>query len=230
MSHLYDLNGLNIIPVPHAAEVLSSVDKINDSQLNLPNNYFFYPAQTTENKNHLCLFEAIQILSDKKVDVSVVFSSQAISRLRCGSVRTPHESLLRKWLLSHEHLLDTFIFLVGEVSLADVEFLYRRCHAVILPSKYEGFGLPLSEALERNVPVICSGIPPFCEQIYRYTMGDRCTILDPLNPESLASAMESSLLKPRIMPLSQNELENRIGAWTWNDAVRAYFNALSSLS
>ncbi len=49
---------------------------------------------------------------------------------------------------------------VSEEKLAD---LYRGALAMIMPSSYEGFGIPLIEAMACGCPVICSDIPPFRE-------------------------------------------------------------------
>lgn len=46
---------------------------------------------------------------------------------------------------------------VGFVSDAQLVTLYRRCSALVYPSRYEGFGLPVLEAMRLGAPVICSG-------------------------------------------------------------------------
>lgn len=225
-----DLKGLNIVSVPHGAEIHSDKNPMAPLSTELPVEFFFYPAQTTANKNHQRLFEAVRILANRNVAVCVVCSSRSITRLREGHVATSHEFSLRKWLDKHEYLLKKNILLIGEVSWLELQSLYRGCRAVILPSEYEGFGLPLVEAFERNLPVICSRIAPFLEQIKRYDMQDRTTIVDSLNPEELALAMETALASTRPHPLEQSDLKHRLQAWTWDHAARAYYTALTDIS
>lgn len=52
---------------------------------------------------------------------------------------------------------------LGYVSDSELAWLYRNCNAVVQASSYEGFGLPVTEALVRGAPVICSDIPAFRE-------------------------------------------------------------------
>ena len=70
---------------------------------------------------------------------------------------------------------------LGYVSDAELAWLYRHCHAVVMASLYEGFGLPATEALVQGARVICSDIPPFREaagDAARYfKLGDRAGFL-----------------------------------------------------
>jgi glycosyltransferase involved in cell wall biosynthesis len=102
---------------------------------------------------------------------------------------------------------------------------------VVLPSLYEGFGLPLVEAFERNVAVVCSGIAPFREQIDRYKMNDIVHLVDPITPDRLASAMAaSSSHDSEGLYLSENELISKLSAWSWDDAAVAYRDSLLGIS
>ena len=53
--------------------------------------------------------------------------------------------------------------LLGSLAAAELEGLYRLADCVVLPSLYEGFGLPVLEAMARGVPVACSDIPALRE-------------------------------------------------------------------
>ena len=55
----------------------------------------------------------------------------------------------------------------------ELEKLYRNTRALLIPSQYEGFGLPLLEGLLSGVPVVCSDIPIFHEVGQSYV--DYCT-------------------------------------------------------
>ncbi|MEQ1834321.1 MAG: glycosyltransferase family 1 protein [Candidatus Eisenbacteria bacterium] len=52
---------------------------------------------------------------------------------------------------------------LGRVTSAELEWLYGHATLVLVPSRYEGFGLPLLEAALRGAPVIASDIPPLRE-------------------------------------------------------------------
>lgn len=222
----FNTSGLEIVTVPHGASL--HVDEKHEIANPSPAEslFFLYPAQTTANKNHLCLFEAVSILASRGLEFRIVLTSRSISRLDDGKIKTAHEIKMQQWIDEHSPLLDSHIDLKGQVSWDELEELYNNCRAVILPSLYEGFGLPLIEALERNVPVVCSGIGPFQEQINRYQMHDRVVVVDPINPEQLASAMQVVLEHEKLERLPLDELVTRLSSWTWDDAAVAYRDCL----
>jgi glycosyltransferase involved in cell wall biosynthesis len=99
---------------------------------------------------------------------------------------TPHEAELR------EHagalgIADDVRFL-GWTSGADVEGLFAACSAFVFPSFYEGFGLPVLEAMARGVPVACSDRASLPE-----VAGDAALLFDPGDPGAIAAALERLL-------------------------------------
>jgi len=74
---------------------------------------------------------------------------------------------------------------------AELEGLYAIAGAVVLPSLYEGFGLPVLEAMRREVPVACADRSSLPE-----VAGDAALFFDPERPEEIAAAM-SRLLDDR---------------------------------
>jgi glycosyltransferase involved in cell wall biosynthesis len=63
--------------------------------------------------------------------------------------------------------------------------LFERAHAYIAPSEFEGFGMPLLEALAAGIPCACSGIPPFDE-----VAADAAIRFDPGSVPEIARALE----------------------------------------
>ena len=53
--------------------------------------------------------------------------------------------------------------LLGPCPQDELEALYALADCLLLPTRYEGFGLPVLEAMIRGVPVVCSDIPPLRE-------------------------------------------------------------------
>lgn len=60
-------------------------------------------------------------------------------------------------------LLNTRLFWVRDASDTDLEYLYQQATALVFASIIEGFGLPIVEAMQRGLPVLCSDIPAFRE-------------------------------------------------------------------
>ena len=107
-----------------------------------------------------------------------------------------------------------------------LESHYKSCNAVILPSLYEGFGLPLVEALSRNIPVLCNRIIPFEEQVERYNAQDWVKWFDATDAESMANAIKAFLRK---IPDRNFPIEN-LQAWTWKDVAARYMEIFEELS
>ncbi len=75
--------------------------------------------------------------------------------------------------------------LTGWISREELYRLYARARAFIYPSTFEGFGMPVLEAMAAAVPVACSDIPPL-----REVAGDAALFFDPLDDAAIADALE----------------------------------------
>jgi glycosyltransferase involved in cell wall biosynthesis len=75
--------------------------------------------------------------------------------------------------------------LTGWVARKDLMRLYEHARAFIYPSTFEGFGMPVLEAMATGVPVACSDIPPLHE-----VGGDAVLYFDPLNEDAISEALD----------------------------------------
>jgi glycosyltransferase involved in cell wall biosynthesis len=80
------------------------------------------------------------------------------------------------------------VHLPGYVTDAELEGLWRRADAAAFPTLGEGFGLPVLEAMQRDVPVACSDI-----RVLREVGGDVPAYFDPHDPAAAAAAVERAL-------------------------------------
>ncbi|WP_245742901.1 glycosyltransferase family 4 protein [Desulfobacula phenolica] len=77
------------------------------------------------------------------------------------------------------------IYLTGHIPDHDLRAVYTGATALVYPSLYEGFGLPIVEAMACNCPVICSDTASMPE-----VAGDAAVLIDPARSDDLAHAIE----------------------------------------
>jgi glycosyltransferase involved in cell wall biosynthesis len=77
------------------------------------------------------------------------------------------------------------VVLPGYLSESDFSALMRGCLALVYPSLYEGFGMPVIEAQAIGKPVLCGNLTSLPE-----VAGEAALIFDPRLPESIVAAMQ----------------------------------------
>lgn len=105
------------------------------------------------------------------------------------------------------------IILLGYVDRKDMPALYSGAKAFVYPSYYEGFGLPVLEAMACGIPVITSNSSSLPE-----VAGEFAYYFDPNDIETMAKALHRSLSVPEEMLIKQVEYAK---TFTWrNTAIR----------
>jgi len=115
----------------------------------------------------------------------------------------------------------------GAVSMAELVGLYRSASALVFPSLYEGFGLPVLEAMARGVPVATSGRASLGE-----VAGDAALTFDPEDEASIADGMASLLGDGALRRQLAEAGRSRAAGFTWKRAaeltVDSYRRALGA--
>lgn len=112
---------------------------------------------------------------------------------------------------------------VGWMPDAEVDWLYRHAHAVAVPSRCEGYGLPVVEGLRRGAPVVSSTGGSLPE-----VGGDAVTYADPDDVDAWAGALRSHLTGERPL-VEASELPPAVTA-TWAEAARTIAGHLAGLA
>ncbi len=122
-------------------------------------------------------------------------------------------------------IADRLVF-TGYVTDAELAWLYASCRAFLYPSLFEGFGLPVLEAMSLGAPVVCSDATSLPE-----VAGQAALLVDPLDVAGLARAMAAvsadAALRERLRAASLA----RAGLFSWKKTAAivrdAYARALA---
>jgi len=128
-------------------------------------------------KNHVRLIQAFEILKQRmRIPHQLVLAGSDWNR-----AEQVHE-------LADKSPCRNDICFTGFVDSADLPNLYRVAEVFVFPSLYEGFGMPLLEAMAAGVPMACAQVSSLPE-----VGGDAALYFDPADPESMAASLEQLL-------------------------------------
>jgi len=127
---------------------------------------------------------------------------------------TPHEDELRRRAAELGIEADTRF--LGWIATPDLEGLYRLASCFAFPSLYEGFGLPVLEAMARGLPVACSDRGSLPE-----VAGDAARFFDPESPRSIAAAVDEIVRNPAAAGRLRAAGLARARRFTWRETARA---------
>ncbi|MGB9776546.1 MAG: glycosyltransferase family 4 protein [Anaerolineae bacterium] len=152
-------------------------------------------------KNLERLLTALALLSRQGV---------AFHFIQVGGVFTPAQRrLLENSGIEHR------VRQMSHVSDEDLVGLYNVADVFVLPSLYEGFGLPVLEAMACGTPVVAADAASLPEVV-----GDAGLLVDPRSPEAIAGAIAQVLSNPALaQDLRQRGLE-RARCFTWERTVQ----------
>lgn len=129
--------------------------------------FILYPARGWKHKNHARLIQAVELVRREHPELRLVLTGGGLDTL-------PD--------------LPAWVDRRGLVSVEELRSLYRRAAVLAFPSLYEGFGLPLLEAMASGCPVAASNagsIPEVC--------GDAAVLFDPEDPAAIAHGILGAL-------------------------------------
>lgn len=170
----YDIDEKKVFVLPFVPPfyLLDAKNEDIKSKYNLPEKYFFYPAQFWEHKNHINLLTAVKILKNRKIEINLVL---------VGSKKNNYNKVIKK---INELELSSNVYILGYVSNDDMASLYKNAIATTFVSLIGPTNIPPLEAMILGSPLICSNAYAMPEQV-----GDGALLIDPKNPNDIAEKM-----------------------------------------
>jgi len=111
--------------------------------------------------------------------------------------------------------------LTGWIPRDELLQLYASAHAFVYPSTFEGFGMPVLEAMAAGIPVACSDIPPL-----REVAGDAALYFDHLDEDAIAIALDRVVTDAPLRAQLAQAGPERAHQFSWERAARETLDAL----
>ncbi len=135
------------------------------------------------------------------------------------------DNKVRRW--AREVSVEDRVELTGRVDSAALIGLYRRAALVVVPSRYEGFGLPAVEAMACGTPVVATRAGALAE-VVEFTGGGLLTPRD--DPAALAAGIERLLADGELRAvLARRGRERVVEAYSWPQIAKATAEAYDAL-
>jgi glycosyltransferase involved in cell wall biosynthesis len=107
------------------------------------------------------------------------------------------------------------ILLLDYVDEEEKSYLLRQAKALVFPSLYEGFGIPILEAMSAETPVITSNFGAMQE-----TAGKAALLVNPFKPLEIAGAMSKILHMPKLAEDLKKEGKKRAQMFSWQKTAQ----------
>ena len=135
----------------------------------------------------------------------------------CG--RIPDDEKMRIQEIANEVGVGSRLRWLGYVSDEDLGLLYKNSNAFIFPSLYEGFGLPLLEAMSFGAPILCSNAASLPE-----VGGNVPIYFDPSDPIDLSQKMELLVHNQTIVEGMRTAGFQRVKHFTWEESAHKHID------
>lgn len=215
----FDVAAERVVTVPWGVaplEVAPEAVEAARARYGLPERWLIYPAITYPHKNHITLVRAFALLAGEHPDVTLVLTGR-----RANAETELSEEVERLGLTDR-------VWRTGAVSRDDLLALLAGAVAMPFPSRYEGFGLPVLEAMALSTPVISSDSTALPEAV-----GDAGVLVDPDDIESWRAAMVEMLSpggRERYVDAGRRRAKEFSWARTASRTVEVHRRVLQQLS
>jgi len=176
--------------------------------------YAFYPANGWPHKNHrLLLLGFSQLLAERpEIPIHLVLAGNLLD---AGA--NLQQAVARMGLTQRVHL-------TGFVSDEELAALWRGAFCLVFPSLYEGFGIPLLEAMQFGTPIVCSRLQSLVE-----VGGDAARYIDPRRPGDIAAALQELFDNPSVGRELSERGAQRLHRFLPSDMTERYLNVLDEV-
>lgn len=181
-------------------EVTDQISLKVQKKYSLPQKYFLFLATLEPRKNMLRLIDAFQIYKKNN-------PNDPIQLVLAGQKNEKIFSTIKLKRVPDVHI-------PGFIDETDKATVMKNAEAFLYPSLFEGFGLPLLEAMKCSTPIITSNtssMPEVC--------GNAALFINPENKDEIAAAMEE-IRKPEVRSSLKKEMLEQIKKFSWKKCAQ----------
>ena len=207
---------VTIWPIPSSYFWMDLPDGVSakiQKKYKLVDDYLFYPAHAWPHKNHETLVDAFVILQKRFPKLKLVLAG--------GKFALDHPTRIK----IEKHGLQGSVMHFDYCSPLDIRCLMEGAKALVYPSIFEGFGLPVAEAIIVGTPVVCSDIAPLKE-----VGGDAISTFRPGDEDSLVRAVEKILMDSQFRESMLAKARERKALFAPGPTALKTFNLYRELS
>lgn len=176
--------------------------------------YILYVGRLEKKKNTPYLIEAYAIIRGNNKDINHKL-------VLIGDASFGYDEV--KYVIQ-EFNINKEVIMPGWIQEEDMPYIYNGATAFIFPSKYEGFGIPLLQAMSCNVPITASSIPVFKE-----VAGEAALFFDPNNIRSIASAIERIIIDDKLREELIQKGNKKIKNFSWEKCAKETLDLINKL-
>jgi len=197
------------------------IEKIK-TRLGIGANYILFLGTLDSRKNIFRIVESYERLRDRLIELPQ--ASQAEEQSNINHLLSKYQLVLagkpgNQYDQIFERINDSKykddILLPGYINSEDLDPLFQGAKFFIFPSLYEGFGLPILEAMASGVPVITSNISSMPEIARGHAI-----LVDPLNVSEIAQAMSDLLTDTHLWHDLSRSGRERAKEFSWEDTAK----------
>ena len=187
-----------ITPIPPEKPQTKKAPKPN---INLPKKFLLFVSTLEPRKNYLNLARAYSLLPDKlKAEYGLVLA---------GGIGWESDAPLSEIKQLQEN--GNKIYILGYVDDSTRTYLYQKASLLVVPSHYEGFGMPILEAMSYGVPTAVSDIPVFHE-----VAADASVYFNKDDPKDISKCLAQVLTDQKLRDSLIKKGSARLSEYSWD--------------
>jgi glycosyltransferase involved in cell wall biosynthesis len=170
---------------------------------NLPREFLFYPANPWTHKNHARLMAALRVYADLFEEVPWLVLTGRHENEKRDAIQLAIAAGVE------ERVID-----LGIVPRSDLPALYSAAKCLIFPSLFEGFGIPLVEAMACGCPILAADATAIPEVVQ-----GAAVLFDPFEPGEIAKAINRIYTDPALRDTLVDRGYQQLERFSWKQIV-----------